>query len=102
MAMVANKNSQPHTTIPLLLSSVVTEEEAEIKIVEEVVMGADFRTTTMAVEDSVKEISTMEVISPISLQIPQIPNLGLQTLVLAQLVRSVTSQATPPLIVTSA
>jgi hypothetical protein len=81
---------------------VVTEEEAGIKIVEEVEIVADFRTTTMVVEDSVKEISTMEVIFLISLRIPQIPNLGLQTLVLAQLVRSVTSQATPPLIVTSA
>jgi hypothetical protein len=79
---------------------VVTEEEAEIKIVEEVgIIVVDSRTTTMAVEGSVKEASTMEVISPISLRIPQIPNLGLQTLVLAQLVRSATSQATQPLIV---
>ena len=78
----------------------VTEEEVEIKIVEEVgIIVADSRTTTMAVEGSVKEASTMEVISPISLRIPQTPNLGLQTLVLAQLVRSATSQATQLLIV---
>ena len=61
----------------------VTEGEAEIKIVEEVGIVADSRTTTMAMEDSVKELSTMEVIFLISLQIPQILNLGLQTLVLA-------------------
>jgi hypothetical protein len=80
---------------------VVIEGGVEIKIVEEVVTVADSKITTMAVEGSVKEASTMEVISPISLRIPQTPNLGLRTLVLAPLVRSATSQATPPLIVTS-
>ena len=55
----------------------VTEEEAGIKIVEEVEIVADFRTTTMVVDDSVKEISTMEVIFLISLRISQILNLGL-------------------------
>ncbi len=72
-----------------------TEGGAEITTVAEVVMGADFKTTTMAVEGSVQETSTMEVISPILLQIPRIPNLG-QTLALAPLVRSATNQGTPP------
>jgi hypothetical protein len=88
MAMVANKTSQPMYNNSSTTQFGVTEGGTEIKIVEE---EADSRTTTMAVEGSVKEASTMEVISPISPQIPRIPNLGLQTLALAQLVRSATS-----------
>ena len=50
-----------------MLSSMITEGEAKIKIVEELVVAANFRTTTMVVVVLIKEISTMEVIFPISL-----------------------------------
>ena len=45
----------------------ITEVEAKIKIVEEFVVAADFRTTTMVVVVLIKEVPTMEVIFPISL-----------------------------------
>ena len=85
-----------------MLNSVVTEAGAEIRIEDEVVTTAGFRPPAVDVEGGpVKEASIMEVISPILLRFPRIPNLGLRTLALAPYVRSATSQATRPLTVTS-
>ena len=71
-----------------MLSSMVTVDKAEIKYVEEVVKY--FKITTIVVF-LIREIPTMEVTLPISIQIHKIPNLGLQILVLVQPIKFATS-----------